>query len=172
MGARDTFICPDSIKFRNITKKDFLRICELESQAYINGDQDSPEFINFRLENAQEYFYGLEINKNIVGYINGTLSNDQSYNKKLLNTHEKEGENLYIHSVVIDKAYRGKGLGQKMFSRYIDIVKKKKNIKSIILISKKELGESFYKTFGFEFIRERPDIVYGSFGWYEMKLKI
>lgn len=162
----------DIFSFRNADHCDFARICELEKDAYINGDQDSPEFIRFRIENAREYFRVFSKDK-IIGYINGTVSKAENYKKELLNTHDPDGNVLCIHSVVMGKEYRGKGLGQKMFQAYLEyIIKNCKNIEKIILISKHALAISFYTQFGFRLVGERPDIVYGSGDWNEMELKI
>jgi ribosomal protein S18 acetylase RimI-like enzyme len=79
--------------------------------------------------------------KKVVGYI--------SFSQK---TEENEwyGKHLYLYEFGVTKEYRGKGIGEKLMNKVIQVCKKKNlNIKVDTLIKNKKTIE-FYRKIGFK----------------------
>ena len=157
----------DNVRYAKL--EDLEIICSMEQVAYKAGDEDKPEHIKYRIENANSYFLVFVDNtkKQIIGYINGIVTKERDYNKKLLNMNDDNGNTLCIHSFVLDINFRRNGLGKKILEYYISYIKNSfKNIQLIILISKEELAKKFYSKFGFTIYNKIYD------DWYELKLEI
>lgn len=88
-----------------------------------------------------------------------------------MSNHDPNGINLCIHSVVVEKNSRRKGVGSLILKQYLELVKRQhKNLQQITLVSKKHLI-SFYESAGFELVGE-SDLEHGKETWYELKMEL
>ena len=125
------------------------------------------------------------INKDENNELESSFQNDDNvinfklkYNKKIIGEiesfKEKDEKLIYLNKIILDKKYRNKGIGKKIFKKYLDEVKKQKDFNKIILevdsesnhinnLSKKQKIENnkklikFYESFGFK-IKENKDL--------------
>jgi len=113
----------------------------------------------------------------IIGFITATRCH--TFDEESMKTHDPSGKVLAIHSVVVDKAYRSKGLGSRMMENYLNAVeqirsnqsaKLKYPIEKIVLISKmKHVG--FYLRSGFG-VLGKSQICHGKEDWYDCELML
>eukprot|EP01080_Neovahlkampfia_damariscottae_P003819 gene3819-6980_t len=147
------------------------KVAILEEAGYPSDEAASKENLLYRLKNAGDYFLGhFDENEKIIGYVCGTLSNDEKLTHDSMFEHVKNGETLCIHSVVVAEKARRKGLGTKIMNEYLIEIKKHKSIKRIFLLCKENLI-SFYKNCGFELMGP-SEVVHGQELWYDMKMMI
>jgi len=105
-----------------------------------------------RLRNAPEYFFSLKNIKNqLIGFINGTCTNESSIYHSSMSDHSQDGRTLIIHTVVVTENYRRQGIASFMLSSYIEEMKKIGNIQNVLLLSKNYLL-AFYMKNGFSLI--------------------
>jgi uncharacterized protein YciI/predicted GNAT family acetyltransferase len=85
-------------------------------------------------------------------------------------THVPTGPYLAIHSVVVQKEYRGQGIASAMLQTYLQKIQDENidgSIQSVVLLSKAHLL-GFYVNCGFVVNRPSP-IVHGQQLWYELE---
>jgi len=142
-----------------------------------------------RQKNAGDYFLVCcasnedDKSEKLLGFVCGTRC--QEFTEESMSEHDPSGGLLAIHSVVIEEAYRRKGLATKLMNRYIDMVRDQERaafsesstattiappLTSIVLIAKQHLL-GFYVRCGFAVNRPSP-IVHGQELWYDLEMKL
>ncbi|KAA8731454.1 GNAT family N-acetyltransferase [Acinetobacter qingfengensis] len=159
-------------EIRTVTSNDIEHCYEIESAAYSIDEAATKEKIQIRAEQYPEGFIVLEVDSQIIGFINSgcadqvIMSNDDF---KALKGHLPLGKNLVIMSVVVMPKFQGKGYSSKLINEFIRRAKIMQ--KEAIYLMCKEQYLKFYEKFGFEFIKE-SDSSHGGMKWFEMKLKL
>ena len=76
-----------------ILSKEFLQeVSKLESESYPSDEAASKENLLYRLENASNLFLGLfDENEKIIGYVCGTLSNEEKLTHESMFQHQNNG---------------------------------------------------------------------------------
>lgn len=143
----------------------------LETASYPEDEAASLHSMEYRLENANDYFQVYAQNDSaIVGFVNGTLIPTSYITHESMHSHDPNGNHLIIHSVTIDPKYRRLKLGFTMLREYVDLMIKKTDVHRISLLSKEYLLE-FYKSCGFEVIGLSA-VVHGSESWYDLTMDL
>ena len=126
-------------------------ILELEQASFPLDEAATDESLKLRLAEAPHYFYILKKSENIIGFINGTCISGPELHHDSMTTHNPNGSILVIHSVVIKSTERRKHLGIRMIHKYISIMKNRKELNEIRLLTKPKFIP-LYLIAGFEFI--------------------
>uniref|UniRef100_K3X365 N-acetyltransferase domain-containing protein n=1 Tax=Globisporangium ultimum (strain ATCC 200006 / CBS 805.95 / DAOM BR144) TaxID=431595 RepID=K3X365_GLOUD len=92
-------------------------VVALEAASYPADEAASETQIRFRQQHAT--FLGDDV---LVGFVNGTLTASQELQEESMSEHDSSGTTLCIHSVVVDAAYRRRGLASTMLKQYVNHV--------------------------------------------------
>ena len=111
-------------------------ILDLEQASFPLDEAATDESLKLRLIEAPQYFYILKKSENIIGFINGTCISGPELHHDSMTTHNPNGSILVIHSVVIKSNERRKHLGIRMIHKYISIMKNRKELIEIRLLTK------------------------------------
>mmetsp|Transcript_19410 Transcript_19410/g.42187 ORF Transcript_19410/g.42187 Transcript_19410/m.42187 type:complete len:457 (-) Transcript_19410:310-1680(-) len=185
------------IHFRAATSKDIPRCFEIESMSYPSDEAATLESLKNRQKYAGDYFLlctttspSLDENEMIIGFVCATRCHEFT-EESMSKLHDPEGRLLAIHSVVVDKNYRRRGVAKQMMERYVqDVIIKEEQvqqqkqhsddatdadaapaaIQSIVCIAKQHLL-GFYAQCGFSVNRPSP-IVHGKDLWYDLEIEL
>ncbi len=123
--------------------KDFSEIFSLLKQLWLHKKSNKriKEAFIKGLRSAQQEYLIAKQDKRIVGFAALTITNSLW----------DEGNSLYIEALVVDRIYRGRGIGTKLMKAITEIAKKRK-CKSINFDSGlfRKDAHSFYKEQGFK----------------------
>lgn len=178
-----------AICFRPAAPVDIPRCFEIESASYPSDEAATMESLVNRQKYADDYFLLCtgpaateHDTETILGFVCATRC-DEFTEESMSALHNPNGRLLAVHSVVIDEAYRRKGLATKLLNRYIQNVQdlehqsQKANsdtvrhpIESIVLLAKQHLL-GFYVKCGFKVNRPSP-IVHGKELWYDLEMEL
>ena len=160
-----------SATVRKACIEDIESIMKIEYSAFHSEIVESEKTFEERIQTFGDGFLVAEIETNagktVVGYISSELweySKEIQYSNFKLNhpvceTHKTGGNELYISSVAVDPAVRGKNIGKQLFEELLKTILEKYELKSSILIVNSEWQNAFemYKKSGFEAITEITD---------------
>ena len=156
---------------REVNITDLNRCYEIESISY--GEEGATkEKIEKRLLTYPTRFIVLEIDNNIVGFINsGATDNvvlsDEEF-KELIG-HDDNGKDIVIMSVVVDAAFQKNGYASNLLANFIHKMKNlgKSSIHLICLTKHIKL----YEKHGFKYIKQSQSD-HGGLVWNDMILKL
>ena len=143
-------------------------IIALEASSYPDDEAATPDKIEFRLKNANRYFLVCEKHDGLVGFVNGTVTKEETLTHHSMSHHDDDGSLLCIHSVVVDPGQRRKGVGTFILKGYVEHIKKLPNIRAIELLCKENL-QAFYENAGFVYLGVST-VEHGSEKWLSMRM--
>ncbi|KAF0706915.1 hypothetical protein AaE_013884 [Aphanomyces astaci] len=110
------------IAYKPIAISEASAVHAIESASYPEDEAASLAQIKLRLDLAGAFFLGAydSLNDQLVGFVNGTLAPRRDLEDETMSLHDPNGHFLCIHSVVIDTAYRRRGLASAMLKHYVD----------------------------------------------------
>ena len=163
------------MRMERVLSEDLPRIHELEASSFPADEAASLNQLQFRLNNAGQYFYKYCCdlpgdNNAIHGFVNGTCTSHSSIFHDTMSSHDASGRSLVIHSVTIEGTLRRGGRGTDMLTRYVQCMEADLNIDRIMLLSKEYLLQ-FYISCGFSLV-SRSRVQHGQERWYEMQLDL
>ena len=123
--------------------------------------------------NAEDNRYSLNGIGKIIGFITGTRCHN--FDEESMKTHDPSGKLLAIHSVVVAKEYRCKGIGGQMMDNYmhaLDQVRSKLRhpMNKVVLITKMH-NVGFYLRAGFS-VLGKSKICHGKDTWYDCQFEL
>lgn len=160
-----------NITIRNASLKDLDKITEVEALCFPREEAATRDSIKNRIETFAECFFVAEVNNEIIGFINGCITNeptiyDELYSNSKLHIPNGDYQTIFGLDVVPD--YRRQGIAEKLMNHIIEI-SKLSGRKGVILTCKPNLI-SYYEKFGF--INEGVSkSVHGGTLWHDMILK-
>lgn len=172
----------NKLSYRPVNIDDISRCYEIESSSYPEDEAASLENLEYRQQNAGEYFmcatklHSETNSEHIIGYICSTRCNE--FTEESMSVHDASGKILAIHSVVVDASYRRQGVASAMMNEYLKQMLALSNLvadtgakgfQRILLLAKSNLL-SFYVDCGFMVLRPSP-IVHGKDVWYELEAR-
>ena len=158
--------------FRNARSTDADYCYEIETSAYEGDEAATLEKISKRIKVYPEGFLVLEVDGEIVGFINcGCAYNVEMSDEefKELVGHDPDAPNVVIMSVVIDPSQQGKGLSRALMGAFV--ARMKMMGKSTIHLMCKEDHVPLYEKFGYSY--QRPSTSdHGGMTWHEMSMEL
>ncbi|WP_170791783.1 GNAT family N-acetyltransferase [Ruegeria lacuscaerulensis] len=159
-------------RFRNAQPYDAIRCFEIETDAYEGDEAATLEKIAKRIEVYPDGFLILEIEGEIVGFVNcGCAYNVEMSDEefKELAGHDPDAPNVVIMSVVVDPEHQGKGLSRALMTEFVGRMRKMG--KSAIYLMCKEHHVPLYQRFGYNYLRPSTSD-HGGMTWHEMSMEI
>lgn len=160
-----------NIIIRQVSIKDLDYVTEVEAACFPEAEAAAKESFEQRIKTFPESFFVAELDKKIIGFINGCVINgtviyDRLYDDSTL--HIKEGSYQAIFGLDVIPDYQKKGVAFKLMNYMIE-VSRKRGRKGIILTCKENLID-YYKKFGF-INKGISQSVHGGAQWYDMILE-
>jgi ribosomal protein S18 acetylase RimI-like enzyme len=175
MAPDDIVQAAPDLFFRPATLEDLDRIAQLEADGYPEDEAASRDRLQFRLENAPQFFLAAirPANDAMIGYVCATLAPEGStrLSEDTMATHAPEGSTLCIHSVCVDALERRKGVASKLLQAYARwVANAAPSVECMRLICKAELVPLYAKA---GFIEMGPsEVVHGQDPWIEMSMSL
>ncbi|WDY55755.1 GNAT family N-acetyltransferase [Pseudomonas sp. PSKL.D1] len=157
---------------RHPSPRDAERCFQIETAAYEGDEAATLEKIATRIAQYPEGFLILEVDGDIVGFINSgcaheVVMSDESF-KELIG-HDPLAPNVVIMSVVVDPAHQGKGYAKLLMNAFIEqMVAESKQ--AIHLMCKQQHVE-LYQKMGYQYVQPSPSD-HGGMAWHEMVMPL
>ena len=158
------------INIRLATIEDLDRVAYIESICFPEAEAASKKSLKRRLENYPNCFWISELNEEIIGFINGMISNtenliDEMYSDASL--HDEAGDWQMIFGVDILPEYRKRGYAEILLKKVIEETRNRGK-KGLVLTCKEHLLH-YYEKFGFK-NEGISGSEHGGVIWYQMRL--
>ena len=159
------------MQIRQVKIKDLESINQIIFKNFSYDERPSKEKIKERIKFSSDFFYILEDDDKVISFIYGFLTKDEVMNDDFFNSnkHKNKGEYFYLSTLCTKKEYQSKGYGNALLS-FIEIELRKRNVKQIFLITKKE-NICFYEKHKFV-LEEKTIINKNGKIYYVMKKKL
>ena len=157
---------------RRVRPADLERCYAIESGAYEGDEAATLEKIRTRIETYPDGFLVLEIDGQVVGFINSGCADevrmaDEAF--KELVGHDPRGRHNVVMSLVVDPAWQGRGLSAVLMANYV--LRMRRFGKQSIQLMCKTRHIGLYQRFGFRYVRESASF-HGGMAWHEMILPL
>ena len=159
-------------EFRNARPSDAIRCFEIETAAYEGDEAATLEKISKRIEVYPDGFLILEVEGEVVGFMNCGCAHDVEMSDeefKELVGHDPNAPNVVIMSAVVDPAQQGKGLSRALMVEFVGRMKQMG--KSAIYLMCKEHHVPLYEKFGYSYLHPSTSD-HGGMTWHEMSLEL
>lgn len=158
--------------FRNAVPLDAQRCYEIETSAYDGEEAATFEKIQQRIAAYPLGFLILEIEGEIVGFINSGCAYDVEMSDEDLKDlvgHDPAAPNVVIMSVAVDPACQGRGLSRRLMSEFV--ARMIEADKKTIHLMCKEHHLALYEKLGFRYTK--PSLSdHGGVSWHEMVMEL
>ncbi|MFJ4156709.1 GNAT family N-acetyltransferase [Pseudomonas sp. NPDC089752] len=157
-----------STHLRQPVIQDAERCYQIEIGAYEGDEAATLEKIRTRIAQYPEGFLVLELDGQIVGFINSgcaheVVMSDEAF--KELVGHDPVAPNVVIMSVVVDADFQGRGYAKVLMTAFIQRMTALDK-QTIHLMCKKQHVE-LYGKMGYQYVRPSPSD-HGGMAWHEM----
>lgn len=158
--------------FRLATLNDAEHCYSIEIGSYEGDEAATLEKIMTRISQYPEGFLCMEIDGEVIGFINAgcawdVVMSDEEF-KELIG-HDPKAPNAVIMSVVIHPNYQGKGYSTLLMKEFVSLMQEYG--KQTIHLMCKEKHVDLYKHFGYEYIQP-SESDHGGMVWHEMLMKL
>ena len=157
-----------NLSIRRAMLRDLDRLMIIESKTFPVEEAAERDTFEYRINNLGEWFLVAEIDKCIVGLINGrTTCLNQIYDELYEAVEIGSGEYFAMLCVETDPLWQGNGIASTLINAVINQAKKEE-LKGIILACKDVLIP-YYEKLGFELVGVSESI-HGGAVWYDMQM--
>lgn len=158
--------------FRQALAQDAARCFQIETTAYEGDEAATLEKIATRIARYPQGFLIMELEGEVVGFINGgcaheVVMSDEDF--KTLVGHDPLAPNVVIMSVVIEPAQQGRGLALPMMARFV--AQMREAGKRSIHLMCKERHVGLYQRMGYRYVRP-SESDHGGMAWHEMVMEL
>lgn len=164
------------IYFRQVVPAEIPACFDIQQASYPKGEAASKSVLQYRQHFAEKYFRCACVVEDdddnhdveqIVGFISATRC--RVFTAESASTHDATGPVLAIHSIVVDKQYRGRGIATAMLQNYVETMDSMPfdGVDRIVLLTKVDLLPFYLKT-GFS-VLGISDITDGNESWYHLE---
>ncbi len=155
---------------RNATLSDLSAITAVEAECFPPAEAASEKVFEARLRVYPNHFWLLEDNGNLIGFINGMVTDESIIRDEMFEgagLHNENGNWQAVFGVNTIPEYRRKGLAAMIMEHVISDAKRQGR-KGCILTCKENLIH-YYEKFGY--INEGvSNSIHGGAVWYDMRL--
>ena len=158
--------------FRQARPADTARCFHIESTAYEGDEAATLEKIATRIAQYPEGFLVMELNGEIIGFINcgcayEVVMSDEAF--KELVGHDPQAPNAVIMSVVLDPAHQGQGHSTLLMRTFVERMRGMG--KQTIHLMCKDRHVELYRRFGYGYVRPSTSD-HGGMAWHEMVMEL
>jgi len=158
--------------FRQAAPPDSARCFEIERAGYEGDEAATVEKISKRIAVYPEGFLLMEVDGQIVGFINSgcarhVVMSDESF--KELVGHEPDAPNVVIMSVVVDPAHQGRGYSTLLMREFVGRMRRAG--KAAIHLMCKSRHVDLYAKQGYRYVK-LSDSTHGGMTWHEMIMEL
>lgn len=160
-----------NITIRKVKIEDLKSVTKVEEICFPKAEAASIKSIEQRIKTFPESFYVAEVDGEIIGFVNGCVTNNtviQDVLFKDASLHESNGDYQAIFGLDVIPEYRNKEIAAKLMNHIIE-VSKATGRKGVILTCKDRLIH-YYEKFGYKNIGV-SNSVHGGAKWYDMILE-
>jgi len=158
------------ITFRNATLNDLEPITIVENLCFPPNEAATVESFTKRIQVYPEHFWLLESNDELIGFVNGMVTNQETISDDLFGNaqlHDKNGKWQSIFGIAVAPQHRNQGYATQLMNHLIAEAKSE-NRNGVILTCKSHLIP-YYERFGFA-DRGVSASVHGGEVWHDMTL--
>ena len=160
------------LTFRQAVPQDAVRCFEIERTAYEGDEAATEEKISKRIAVYPEGFLVMEIDGQIVGFINSgcaqhVVMSDEAF--KDLVGHESNAPNVVIMSVVVAPAHQGRGYSTLLMREFV--ARMRRAGKTTIHLMCKSRHVDLYRKQGYRYVK-LSDSTHGGMTWHEMIMEL
>jgi ribosomal protein S18 acetylase RimI-like enzyme len=159
------------MNFRNATIKDLETINVIENICFPPNEAASSESFTKRLQVFPNHFWILENEGNIIGFINGMITDNEKIVDEMFENAELHNENGKWQSVfglAVSPEYRKSGYAGQLINHVIQ--KSKEQNRTGITLTCKEYLIPYYQKFGFTDLGISGS-VHGGEIWHDMTIR-
>ncbi len=158
--------------FRTAVPADTDRCFAIETTAYEGDEAATHEKIATRIAQYPEGFLIMELDGEIIGFINSgcafdVVMSDEAF-KELIG-HDPAAPNVVIMSVVIDPAQQGKGYASLLMRTFVERMAGLG--KRTIHLMCKDRHVPLYERFGYRYVKPSASD-HGGMAWHEMVMEL
>ena len=161
------------LNFRNANLEDLDRIVQIEAACFPEAEAASQQSIKERINVFPDGFLLIELDNNIIGFINGAATNRETIIDPMFESmeahHINSGKNLAIYGVDIHPDYQGKGYSRPMMDTYIRNAKN--SLREKIILTCKAHLVNYYSSFGYQ-SKGLSQSNHGGAEWFDMVLEL
>lgn len=162
----------NSFQIRRARFSDWKQLVQIETACFPPAEAASKEQLRKRLLAYPNHFLVVEKDGQIVGMINGAVTEQKDLMDEMYedpNYHTETGKHQMIFGIDVLPSYQHQGLATLLMNALIEQAKKEKRM-DLVLTCKKQLL-AFYAHFGFE-NEGISSSVHGQVQWYQMRKKL
>lgn len=159
-------------RFRNATPTDTARCYQIEISAYEGDEAATEQKIATRIAQYPEGFLIMEVEDEIVGFINGgcaheVVMSDEAF-KELIG-HDPAALNVVIMSVVVDPAHQGRGYSTLLMQTFVERMAAMG--KKTLHLMCKDRHVDLYRKMGYQYVQPSASD-HGGMRWHEMVMTL
>lgn len=159
------------IKIRQVSIEDLEAVTQVEAICFPSAEAANKESFKERIKIFSESFFVAEIDRRIIGFINGCVINgtviyDELFENSRL--HIPDGDYQTVFGLDVIPEYRNQGIAAKLMKHMIE-VSRLAGKKGVILTCKEKLI-NYYEKFGYK-NKGISNSVHGGAEWYDMILE-
>lgn len=158
------------LDIRRGNKSDIDSLANIEAKCFPASEAASKSRIEDRMNVFPNHFYVAEENGEIVGFVNGLVSDERTISDEMFENamlHNEKGKYQMIFGLSVLAEYRKKGIAGKLMQAIINAAKEEGR-DGVVLTCKDDLIP-FYKKMGFQ-NRGVSKSAHGGVVWYDMEL--
>lgn len=159
------------MKLRIATLTDLDTITALEQTCFPPNEAATRESFIKRLEVFPGHFWILESEGQLVGFINGMVTDHETIVDEMFahaNLHKEEGKWQSIFGLAVSPDFRKHGYAGKLIRHFIDKAKEEERVG--VTLTCKEYLVPYYEKFGFS-DRGVSNSVHGGERWHDMTIQ-
>lgn len=157
-----------NVKIRQASLSDLDAIVQIECDCFPKAEAAGAKSLESRLKAFPSSFLVAEVNGEIIGFINGCVTNEQTICDEMFSNpsyHNPNGKYQAIFGLDVKASYRRQGVGGGLMHALADVARRE-NRTGMILTCKKEKID-YYQSFGYE-NKGVSKSVHGNALWYDM----
>lgn len=159
------------IKIRQAAIDDLDAVTKVEAVCFPPAEAAGREAFKKRLKAFPESFFIAEIDDEIIGFINGCITNSTTIYDELYedaSLHNSDGNYQTIFGLDVIPKYRNQGIAVQLMNHMIEVAREAGR-KGLILTCKSNLIH-YYEKFGYA-NKGLSESVHGKAEWYDMMLE-
>lgn len=161
-----------TLLIRSATIEDLHDVSKVEHFCFPKEEAATIESLEKRIKTFQESFFVAELEGEIIGFINGAVTNETTIYDELYtdsSLHISDGKYQTIFGLDVMPEYRNQGIAAKLMTHLIEVTKQRGK-KGLVLTCKENLI-SYYSKFGYE-NKGLSKSTHGGAQWYDMILNL